>query len=100
MHFPRHVRRHLTGLWLAAMAAPPPPAAAAACEFAAVKQAIDAVLDRDAAKAGKFRQEVASGADPIATVEALVAGDMAAKIDICRFEAGEYLAKRGFPPFH
>jgi hypothetical protein len=31
-------------------------------------------------------------------VNSLVTAPMREKIDICRFEASEYLAKRGFPP--
>jgi hypothetical protein len=72
----------------------------AACDFPAVKQQIDVLLDRDAARAEKFRREVASGSDSIAVLESLVAPEMAKKIDICRFETAEYLTKRGFPPFH
>jgi hypothetical protein len=72
----------------------------AACEFAPVRQQIDNVLDKDAAKGAKFRREVAEGADSITTIEALVAAYMRDKVDICRFEVGEYLTKRGFPPFH
>ena len=71
-----------------------------ACDFDVVKQQIDTVLDRDAEKATKFRREVASGSDSIAVIESLVSADMAAKIDVCRFETAEYLTKRGFPPFH
>ena len=74
--------------------------ARAACDFPAVKQQIDAVLDRDAARGEKFRREVASGSDSIAVMESLVAPELAKKIDICRFETAEYLTKRGFPPFH
>jgi hypothetical protein len=74
--------------------------ARASCEFAAVKQQIDTILDRDSEKAAKFRREVKSGADSIAVIEALVSPDMAEKIDICRFDTAEYLTKRGFPPFH
>jgi hypothetical protein len=72
----------------------------AGCEFALVKQAIDNVLDRDAAKAAKFRHEVKTGSDSIAVLETMVSSDMQKKIDICRFETAEYLTKRGFPPFH
>ena len=72
----------------------------ATCDFPAVKQQIDAVLDRDATRSEKFRREVASGSDFIAVMELLVAPEMAKKIDICRFETAEYLTKRGFPPFH
>jgi hypothetical protein len=76
------------------------PAHAEACNFAPVKQQIDNVLDKDPAKGATFRKEVSEGADSITMVEKLVAPDMADKIDICRFEAAEYLTKRGFPPFH
>jgi hypothetical protein len=67
----------------------------AACEFAIVKQQIDAVLEREAEK---FRREVRSGTDSLEVVNSLVTAPMREKIDICRFEASEYLAKRGFPP--
>ncbi len=77
-----------------------PAPAQATCDFPAVKQQIDTVLDRDAARGEKFRREVASGSDSIAVLESLVAPEMAKKIDICRFETAEYLTKRGFPPFH
>jgi hypothetical protein len=77
-----------------------PATARAACDFPAVKQQIDTVLDRDAGRGEKFRREVASGSDSIAVLESLVAPEMAKKIDICRFETAEYLTKRGFPPFH
>lgn len=75
-------------------------AACAVCDFPAVKPQIDAVLDRDAVRGEKFRREVATGADSIATLEQLVAPETAKQIDICRFETAEYLTKRGFPPFH
>jgi hypothetical protein len=76
------------------------PAHAAPCEFPAVKQQIDIVLDRDAERGAKFRSEVVSGADSIAAMEALVSPEMRDKIDICRFDMTEYLTKRGFPPGH
>jgi len=72
----------------------------AACEFMIVKQQIDMILDRDLEKAAKFRREVSSGSDSIAVLESLVSSEMREKIDICRFDAAEYLTKRGFPPFH
>jgi hypothetical protein len=72
----------------------------AACEFMAVKQQIDAILDRDAQTAARFRREVKSGSDSIAVLESLVSPEMRKEIDVCRFEAAEYLTKRGFPPFH
>jgi hypothetical protein len=72
----------------------------AACDFALVRQQIDNVLDKDATKGARFRREVAEGADSTTMIEALVAADMRDKVDICRYEVGEYLTKRGFPPFH
>jgi len=75
-------------------------AASASCDFAPVKQQIDIVLDRDAERGAKFRSEVASGSDSIATMETLVSAEMREKIDVCRYDVAEYLTKRGFPPFH
>ena len=72
----------------------------AACDFAPVRQQIDNVLDKDAAKGAKFRREVAEGADSTTMIEALVAANMRDMVDICRFEVGEYLTKRGFPHFY
>jgi hypothetical protein len=89
-----------TTLLSVALAATTPAAAQAACDFPTVKSQIDSVLDKDKARAEKFRREVASGADSIAVLESLVAPEVAKKIDICRFETAEYLTKRGFPPFH
>jgi hypothetical protein len=76
------------------------PAHAESCNFAPVKQQIDDVIDKDPAKGATFRKEVSEGADSITMVEKLSSPDMADKIDICRFQAAEYLTKRGFPPFH
>jgi hypothetical protein len=94
---PRRAPTLLAGIVAAIISFGP---AHAACDFGVVKQQIDAILDRDAEKAAKFRREVASGSDSIAVIESLVASDVAAKVDICRFETAEYLTKRGFPPFH
>jgi hypothetical protein len=78
----------------------PSPAKAAACDFAPVKQAIDQILDTDAVRGAKFRDEVADGADSTSMVESLVDADMQDQMDICRFQVGEYLTKRGYPPSH
>jgi hypothetical protein len=91
--------RRICALWFL-LAFLPLARAEAACDFPAVKQQIDMVLDRDAARGEKFRREVASGSDSIAVLESLVAPEMARQIDICRFETAEYLTRRGFPPFH
>jgi hypothetical protein len=93
----RHSAAFLLGTFLAATNAG---TARAVCDFAAVKQQIDNVLDKDAAKGAKFRKEVSEGADSTTMIEALVSNDMQDKVDTCRFEVGEYLTKRGFPPFH
>ena len=74
--------------------------AEAACDFAPVKHEIDTVLDKDAARGEKFRREVSTGSDSIATMETLVPAAIAKQLDVCRFETAEYLTKRGFPPFH
>jgi hypothetical protein len=70
----------------------------AACDFAAVKQQIDIVLDHDPEKAARFRREVASGWDSLELVARLLSSEMREKIEICRVEAAQYLSKRGFPP--
>jgi hypothetical protein len=75
-------------------------APAAACDFAPVKKQIDVVLDQDQEKGARFRKEVAEGSDSLAVLGRLVSADMREKIDVCRFYAAEYLAKRGFPPAH
>jgi hypothetical protein len=73
----------------------PLPAAAQSCDLAPVKEEIDRVLARDAEK---LKAEVKSGSDSLEVVSTLASAPMREKIDICRFEASEYLAKRGFPP--
>jgi hypothetical protein len=80
----------------AALAAAP----AAACDFAAVKAAIDHVLDKDANAGARFRKEFQEGADPFYILDQIVDGETSKKIDVCRFQAAEYLTKRGFPPSH
>lgn len=73
---------------------------AVACDFPAVKAEIDKILDRDAEKGAHFRREVASGADSLKVIFDLVPAPMREPLDVCRFFAAEYLAKRGFPPAH
>lgn len=70
---------------------------AKACEFAEVRAAIDSAIDKDA-KA--FKKQFDEGSDPFTILETLVAAEVAKKIDACRFQAGEHLTKRGFPPAH
>ena len=93
--FDKRARARAAGLMCAAAVGLMPSTAQAACDFTAVKQQIDAVLERDAEK---FRREVRSGMDSLEVVNSLVSAAMRDKIDICRFEASEYLARRGFPP--
>ncbi len=90
------------GAWLVVVATLTLTSAAHAqsCDFGPVKEQIDAILDRDAARGEVFRKEIKEGADSIATMETLVSPEMRKQIDICRYYAGEYLTKRGFPPFH
>jgi len=89
-----------TSVLLAVAFAMLPSLAQAACNFGPVKQEIDAVLDKDAARGEKFRREVSTGSDSIAMMESLVPANIAKELDVCRFETAEYLTKRGFPPFH
>jgi len=71
-----------------------------ACDFAPVKKLIDEILDHDKEKAARFRRDVAAGYDSLKIVTDLAEPKMRERIDICRFFAAEYLAKRGFPPAH
>ena len=75
-------------------------ALARSCDFAPVKQEIDQVIERDPARAAKFRKEVAEGSDSIKVLTDLARKDLHKMIDICRFDVAEYLTKRGFPPAH
>jgi len=75
-------------------------AGARACEFPPVKAEIDRVLDHDKDKATVFRNRVKEGWDSLKVLSELVTKDVAERIDRCRFDAAEYLAKRGFPPAH
>lgn len=74
---------------------------ARACgDFPPVKAEIDRVLDHDKEKAALFRNRVKEGWDSLKVLSELVTKDVAERIDRCRFDAAEYLAKRGFPPAH
>ncbi len=78
----------------------PGAAPAANCDFEPVRKQIDLILDQDKEKGDRFRREVAAGSDSLAVLERLVSEEMREKIDVCRFFAAEYLAKRGYPPAH
>ena len=73
---------------------------AQSCDFALVKAEIDQVIERDPARAARFRKEVAEGSDSIKVLTDLARKDLHPMIDICRFDVAEYLTKRGFPPAH
>ena len=75
-------------------------ALAASCDFAPVRKQIDFVIDQDREKGEQFRRAFAEGSDSLAVLERLVSAEMREQIDVCRFHAAEYLAKRGFPPAH
>jgi len=68
--------------------------------FAEVRAQIDAVVKTGSPGAEKFRSEVKNGADSLYVIEQLSPPEMANKLDICRYEAVEYLVKLGFPPAH
>jgi hypothetical protein len=71
------------------------------CEvFGEVRSQIDSIVKPGAPHAEKFLSEVKSGADSLAVIEQLSPPDMAHKLDVCRYEAVEYLVKIGFPPAH
>ena len=86
----------LTGTLIAA-----PAYALEKCEsLAEVRAQIDAIVKSGAPQAETFRSEVKSGADSYYVIEQLSPPEMANKLDICRYEAVEYLVKLGFPPAH
>lgn len=93
-------RRAAVRLVALALACPLCGMAAAACDFPTVKRQIDEVLDHDKQKGAEFRRQVTSGYDSLDVMNRLVPEAMRDKLDACRFEAGEYLTKRGFPPGH
>jgi hypothetical protein len=72
---------------------------AAACVFPPVQQQIDAVL-ADAQKGEEFRRQVKSGYDSLDVMDKLFPPDQRQALDDCRYEAGEYMTRRGFPPGH
>ena len=74
--------------------------AQAACDFAAAKKEIDQVLDQDKEKSASFRKQMAAGYDSLDVLGKMLPADAREKVEQCRFEAGEYLTKRGFPPAH
>lgn len=86
---------------MAASLASAPAAALEKCEtFAQVRAQIDLVVKTDVAMAEKFHSEVKSGADSLAVIEQLSPPEMEHQLDVCRYEAIEYLAKLGFAPAH
>ncbi len=71
------------------------------CEaFGEVRSQIDAVVKAGSPQAEKFRSEVQSGADSMYVIEQLSPPEMGHKLDVCRYEAVEYLVKLGFAPAH
>jgi len=71
------------------------------CEsLAEVRSQIDVIVKTGSQHAEKFRKEVQDGADSFHVIEQLSPPDMAHKLDVCRYEAVEYLVKLGFPPAH
>jgi hypothetical protein len=72
---------------------------AAACVFPPVQQQIDAVL-ADPQKGEEFRRQVKSGYDSLDVMDKLFPPDQRQALDDCRYEAGEYMTRRGFPPGH
>lgn len=65
-----------------------------------VRAQIDSIVKTGSQHAEKFRKEVQDGADSFHVIEELSPPDMARKLDVCRYEAVEYLVKLGFPPAH
>jgi hypothetical protein len=76
-----------------------PAAVSAACDFPPVQKQIDQVLT-DREKGEAFRKEVKSSFDSLDVMDKYFPAELKDKLDACRYEAGEYLTKRGFPPGH
>ena len=93
----KHCARRIA--WTAAIATVGLTAAqpAKACDFAEVRAAIDGAIEKDAKG---FKKEFDDGSEPFTILEKVVTAEVARKIDVCRFQAAEYLTKRGFPPAH
>jgi hypothetical protein len=72
--------------------------AQAGCDFAAVRQQIDIILDRDVEKGAKFRREVASGSDSLVVLRSLLPVEVRDRIDVCHLDTAQYLSRRGFSP--
>lgn len=92
----RYIRSCAAIVLLIASLAP----ASADCDPAAVKAQIDIILDKDAKRGAQFRKEVAEGSDSLAVIDRMVSEEIRKLLDTCRFDAAEYLARRGFPPAH
>ncbi len=74
------------------------PCRAASCDWPAVKKTVDAVIAGD--KSAEFKKRADDGHDSLETVEDMLAEQQRPALRDCRWEAGEYLTKRGFPPLH
>lgn len=88
------------GLMTAALIACPARAMEKCEAFGEVRSQIDAVVKAGSPQAEKFRSEVQSGADSMYVIEQLSPPEMGHKLDVCRYEAVEYLVKLGFAPAH
>ena len=88
------------GLMTAALVACPARAMEKCEAFGEVRAQIDAVVKAGSPQAETFRSEVQSGADSMYVIEQLSPPEMGHKLDVCRYEAVEYLVKLGFPPAH
>ncbi len=88
------------GLMAAALLASPARALEKCESLPQVRSQIDAIVKAGSPQAAKFRDEVISGADSFHVIEQLSPPEMAHALDVCRYEAVEYLVKLGFPPAH
>ena len=68
-------------------------------KIADMQKQIDQVLT-DREKGEAFRKEVKSGFDSLDVMDKYFPAELKDKLDACRYEAGEYLTRRGFPPGH
>jgi hypothetical protein len=75
-------------------------AMAAACDWGKTRSVVDGLIDGDAPTAATFKKLAGDGNDSLEVLEDLSAAADRERLRDCRWEAGEYLTKRGFPPLH
>jgi hypothetical protein len=75
-------------------------AVAGACDWVKTKPVVDGLIDGDAPTAATFKKLAGDGNDSLEVLEDLSTAADRERLRDCRWEAGEYLTKLGFPPLH